>query len=137
MFSRASSANGGGVLPMTASLDLRTTRAPTRSRSTVRRPTDAFWRFWISRHRKAMPDGRVRCSAQALGDVDVQYVWRFLREHDIDLAARKSWCESNDPEFAAKAADVVGLYIDPPAKAIVTVSMKNLRSRRWNGHKGI
>ena len=38
---------------------------------------------------------------------------------DIDLAARKSWCESNDPEFAAKAADVVGLYVDPPAKAIV------------------
>ena len=57
--------------------------------------------------------------AKALGDVDVQYVWRFLREHKIDLAARKSWCESNDPEFTAKAADVVGLYIDPPAKAIV------------------
>ena len=57
--------------------------------------------------------------AMALQDVDVQYVWRFLREHNIDLAARKSWCESNDPEFAAKAADVVGLYIDPPAKAIV------------------
>jgi transposase len=57
--------------------------------------------------------------AAALGDVDVQYVWRFLREHHIDLAARKSWCESNDPAFAAKAADVVGLYIDPPAKAIV------------------
>jgi transposase len=54
-----------------------------------------------------------------LEDIDVQYVWRFLREHKIDLAARKSWCESNDPEFAAKAADVVGLYIDPPAKAIV------------------
>jgi hypothetical protein len=32
-----------------------------------------------------------------------------LREHNIDLAARKSWCESNDPEFVAKAADVVGL----------------------------
>src|SRR5580765_4009590 len=43
--------------------------------------------------------------AKALGDVDVQYVWRFLREHNIDLAARKSWCESNDPAFAAKAAD--------------------------------
>src|SRR3989441_7853802 len=57
--------------------------------------------------------------AKALGDVDVQYVWRFLREHNIDLAARKSWCESNDPAFAAKAADVVGLYVDPPAKAIV------------------
>ena len=57
--------------------------------------------------------------ATALGDVDVQYVWRFLREHNIDLVARKSWCESNDPEFVAKAADVVGLYVDPPAKAIV------------------
>src|SRR3954470_4344047 len=57
--------------------------------------------------------------AKALGDVDVQYVWRFLREHNIDLAARKSWCESNDPAFVAKAADVVGLYFDPPAKAIV------------------
>jgi transposase len=68
------------------------------------------------------PQGYARTGpllAQALGDVDVQYVWRFLREHKIDLAARKSWCESNDPEFAAKAADVVGLYIDPPAKAIV------------------
>lgn len=57
--------------------------------------------------------------AKALDGVDVQYVWRFLREHKIDLAARKSWCESNDPAFAAKAADVVGLYVDPPAKAIV------------------
>ena len=57
--------------------------------------------------------------AGALGDVDVQYVWRFLRSHKIDLAARKSWCESTDPNFTAKAADVVGLYIAPPAKAIV------------------
>jgi hypothetical protein len=37
----------------------------------------------------------------------------------IDLAARKSRCESNDPEFTAKAADVVGLYFDPLAKAKV------------------
>jgi hypothetical protein len=47
--------------------------------------------------------------AAALGDVDVQYIWRFLRAQKIDLAGRKSWCESSDPEFAAKAADVVGL----------------------------
>src|ERR1700731_1117372 len=57
--------------------------------------------------------------AKALDDVDVQYVWRFLREHNIDLAARKSRCESNDPAFVAKAADVVGLYVDPPTKAVV------------------
>ena len=72
---------------------------------------------------KPAPAGYARWTgpllATALQDVDVQYVWRFLREHHIDLAARKSWCESNDPAFAAKAADVVGLYIDPPAKAMV------------------
>jgi transposase len=57
--------------------------------------------------------------ADALEDVGVQYVWRFLRAQKIDLAGRKSWCESNDPEFAAKAAGLVGLYIAPPENAIV------------------
>src|SRR5947209_11421354 len=72
---------------------------------------------------KPPPQGFARWTgpllAEALGDVDVQYVWRFLRSHKIDLAARKSWCEINDPNFTAKAADVVGLYVAPPAKAIV------------------
>ena len=57
--------------------------------------------------------------AAALGDVDVQFVWRFLRAHKIDLLARKSWCESNDPDFAAKAAEIVRLYLAPPENAIV------------------
>lgn len=57
--------------------------------------------------------------AKALGDVDVQYVWRSLRKHKIDLGGRKSWCESNDPKFASKAADVVGLYMAPPDNAVV------------------
>src|ERR1700709_1414350 len=72
---------------------------------------------------KSPPAGYARWTgpllAVELGDVDVQYVWRFLRSNKIDLAARKSWCESNDPQFTAKAADVVGLYVAPPSKAIV------------------
>src|ERR1700675_1314942 len=68
------------------------------------------------------PEGYARWTgpllATALGDVDVQYVWRLLRAQKIDLG-RKSWCESNDPEFVAKAADVVGLYMAPPENAIV------------------
>src|ERR1700726_4920155 len=39
---------------------------------------------------KAPPQGYARWTgpllAKALGDVDVQYVWRFLHEHNIDLA---------------------------------------------------
>lgn len=72
---------------------------------------------------EAVPDGYGRWTgpliAERLGDVDVQYVWRFLRAQKIDLSGRKSWCESNDPEFAAKAAEIVGLYLDPPEGALV------------------
>src|SRR6476659_3349203 len=72
---------------------------------------------------KPPPQGFARWTgpllAEALGDVDVQYVWRFLRSHKIDLVARKSWCESNDPNFTAKAADIVGLYVATTARAIV------------------
>ena len=71
----------------------------------------------------APPNGYANWSgpliARALGDVHVQYVWRFLRAHKIDLSGRKSWCVSNDPGFAAKAAKIVGLYIAPPDNAIV------------------
>jgi transposase len=69
------------------------------------------------------PEGYARWTgpllAEALGDVHEQYVWRFLRAQKIDLAGRKSWCESDDPDFTAKAAEVVGLYIAPPDNAIV------------------
>ena len=57
--------------------------------------------------------------AGTLGDVHEQYVWRFLRAHKIDLSGRKSWCESNDPDFVSKAAEIVGLYMAPPENAIV------------------
>jgi transposase len=57
--------------------------------------------------------------AAELGDVHEQQVWRFLRDQRIDLDTTKSWCESDDAEFAAKAADVVGLYLAPPQDAIV------------------
>jgi transposase len=57
--------------------------------------------------------------AAELGDVHEQQVWRFLRDQRIDLDGKKSWCESDDAEFAAKAADVVGLYLAPPENAIV------------------
>ena len=57
--------------------------------------------------------------ARALGDVNVQYVWRFLRAQKMDLSGRKSWCVSNDPEFDAKAAEMVGFYLAPPVDAVV------------------
>ena len=43
--------------------------------------------------------------AKELGDISDQHVWRFLRAQRVDLAGRKSWCLSSDPEFAAKVRD--------------------------------
>jgi transposase len=57
--------------------------------------------------------------ARALCDVHEQYIWRFLRAQKIDLSGRKSWCESTDPAFVAKAAEIVGLYMAPPENAVV------------------
>src|SRR5208283_3603452 len=57
--------------------------------------------------------------AKALGDVHEQYIWRFLRAQKIDLSGRKSWCQSTDPDFVPKAAEIVGLYMAPPTNAVV------------------
>lgn len=61
-------------------------------------------------------DGRTL--AQALGVSD-DAIWRILRKEGIQLRRMRSWCVSTDPEFAAKAADVIGLYLGPPTNALV------------------
>lgn len=60
-----------------------------------------------------------RLLAQSLGDVSAHHVWRVLKRHGIHLQRRRSWCVSTDPEFAQKAADIVGLYLNPPENAVV------------------
>ncbi len=55
-----------------------------------------------------------RLVAQALGNVSEDQVWRVMRKHDLHLDRRQSWCVSTDPEFGPKAADIVGLYLNPP-----------------------
>jgi transposase len=57
--------------------------------------------------------------ASHLGDISKHQIWRVLRRREISLARRRSWCISTDPAFAQKAADIVGLYLQPPANAVV------------------
>lgn len=57
--------------------------------------------------------------AEGLGDVSADQVWRILRRRGIQLQRRRSWCITTDPEFGPKAADVVGLYLNPPENAVV------------------
>ena len=60
-----------------------------------------------------------RLISRELEDVTIDQVWRVLRKHKIHLQRRRSWCVSTDPEFAPKAAEIVGLYLAPPENAVV------------------
>jgi transposase len=56
--------------------------------------------------------------AETLGS-SVHAVWRVLRREGIYLQRVRSWCVSTDKEFAPKAAEIVGLYLNPPVNALV------------------
>jgi transposase len=60
-----------------------------------------------------------RLLAEALADVSADQAWRILRKYKIQLQRRRSWCISTDPEFGPKAADIVGLYLNPPENALL------------------
>ena len=70
--------------------------------------------------------------AQATG-YSKHAIWRFLRDQRIALARRRSWCVSTDPEFAAKAADVVGLYWRRRKTLWFFLWTRSPTSRLWNG----
>jgi transposase len=52
-------------------------------------------------------------------NASVYAVWRVLRREGIYLQRLRSWCVSTDKEFGPKAAEVVGLYLNPPVNAVV------------------
>ena len=58
-------------------------------------------------------------SVAATLNASVYAVWRVLRKEGIYLQRLRTWCVSTDPEFAPKAAEVVGLYLNPPLNALV------------------
>src|SRR5215207_6399407 len=59
-----------------------------------------------------------RAMAKAAG-VSLSYVQRTWRSHGLQPHRIRTFKLSNDPHFAAKVRDIVGLYIDPPAHAVV------------------
>ena len=56
--------------------------------------------------------------AEAVG-ISVSSVRRIRRAHGLQPHRVRQFKLSNDPEFVTKLRDVVGLYVDPPAHAIV------------------
>lgn len=71
---------------------------------------------------KEPPSGMARWDCPSLAEElegSTHAVWRLLRKEGIYLNRARSWCISTDPEFTSKAADIVGLYLNPPINALV------------------
>jgi transposase len=86
------------------------------------RYTEEFRKQVLSTLEEPPPKGQAIWDGPALAKhlkTSVHAVWRVLRKEGICLARQRSWCVSTDPEFAAKAADIVGLYLNPPQNALV------------------
>jgi transposase len=73
------------------------------------------------------PEGATRWTMEALATVmaghgvpiSASQCWRICRALDLKPWQVESWMTSHDPDFWEKAADVCGLYLNPPHNAVV------------------
>ena len=59
-----------------------------------------------------------RAMAEAAG-ISLRSVQRIWMAHDLQPHRIRTFKRSSDPDFAARLADIVGLYVDPPKHALV------------------
>ena len=67
-------------------------------------------------------DGTTHWSTRRLGErlgVSHMMVARVWRKHGLKPHRLERYMASNDPDFEKKAADVIGLYLNPPAHAAI------------------
>ena len=84
--------------------------------------SDAVRLAIVKRTAKERPANATHWSARMLaaemgvGHTTVQRIWK---EHGLKPHLTRSFKLSNDPKFAEKVVNVVGLYLNPPDKAVV------------------
>jgi len=59
---------------------------------------------------------RMMAKEMGVGHTTVQRIWK---EHGLKPHLTRTFKLSNDPKFAEKVVDIVGLYLNPPDKAVV------------------
>jgi hypothetical protein len=73
----------------------------------------------------------VRSAAEASG-IAKSTVGRYFALFGLQPHRAKSFRLSADPFFVEKVRDIVGLYLNPPDKALVLCVDEKTKSRRWN-----
>lgn len=75
---------------------------------------------WTLKHKPA--DGSTQWSTRKLGEalgISHMMVSRVWSKHRLRPHRLERYLVSNDPDFEAKAADIIGLYLNPPSHAAV------------------
>lgn len=78
------------------------------ARTTKHKPADGST-HWSTR----------KLAAELGGDISHMTVARIWAKHGIKPHLLEGYLTSNDPDFETKAADVIGLYLNPPQNAVV------------------
>jgi hypothetical protein len=84
----------------------------------------------------AAPDETTHWTSPAMArhiGISVSAVQRIWRKHSLQPHRIRQFKLSNDPRFAAKLLDIVGLYVNPPEHAIVLSIDERARFRRLTG----
>jgi transposase len=71
---------------------------------------------------------RTMAISQKVSPATVQRIWK---KHKLQPHRVESFKFSSDPEFAPKVREIVGLYMNPPDKAIVLSVDEKSQFRRW------
>ena len=72
--------------------------------------------------RRGPEDGTTHWSSRRLAEklgISHMMVARVWARHGLQPHRLRHYMESDDPEFESKAADIIGLYLNPPARAAV------------------
>jgi transposase/transposase-like protein len=90
--------------------------------SKPRRATPAVQARVIRRAQQKPSDGSIHWSCRKLADdlgISKSTVQRILAQAKLQPHRLDRYLASNDPEFESKAADIIGLYLNPPQHAAV------------------
>ncbi|MEH2470168.1 transposase [Nitrobacteraceae bacterium AZCC 2161] len=90
---------------------------------------------------KPPPDGFARWTgpllAEALGDVDVQYVWRFLRSHKMTSRLASLGVRATTRTLRPKPPMLLASMSPRPRRPLCYAWTKSLRSRLWSERRAI
>src|SRR5437867_13080690 len=104
--------------------------------SKPRTATPAVQARVVRRVQQQPSDGSTHWSCRKLaGELGVSKstVQRILMQARLKPHRLERYLASDDPDFEAKAADIIGLYLEPPQMRPCSASTKRPRSRHWIG----